>query len=85
MWQRHWGGDPGVLGKSLRMFDADVTIAPDAQRICQPWEARAGVMIPKRGSSCGPSCRRTNVRSAELVMRDLHRDFLVIASHDVAS
>jgi hypothetical protein len=67
------------------MFDANVTIAPDAERTGQPCEARAGVLIPKRGSSCGPSCRGTNVRSAELVMRDLHGDFLVIGSHDVAS
>jgi hypothetical protein len=85
MWQRHWGADPGVLGKSLRMFDANVTIAPDGERTGQPWEARAGVIIPKRGSFCGPSCRRTNVRSAELVMRNLHGDFLVIGSHDIAS
>jgi hypothetical protein len=67
------------------MFAANVTIAPDAERIGQPWEARAGVMIPKRGSSCGRSCRRTNIRSAVLVMRNLHADFLGIASNDVAS
>jgi len=39
MWQRHWGGDPGILGKTLRMFDANVTIAgvmPDRAWV-YPW------------------------------------------------
>jgi hypothetical protein len=26
MWQRHWGGDPGVLGKTLHLFDSPCTI-----------------------------------------------------------
>ena len=47
MWQRHWGGDPGVLGKSINLFNNSMTIVGVMPRNAwvYPWLRNIDVWI----------------------------------------